>query len=113
MEKRNQYRNAIKKVILEHQDYRENHWEEFDIQVVFDEQRGHFFLMNVGWKGMSRLHSCLMHIDLKPDGKIWIQKDFTEDGIAARLMELGIPKQQIVLGFHAPFKRPFTEFAPT
>ena len=45
------------------------------------------------------------------DGKIWIQHDGTEVGIALELVKQGVPKHDIVLGFHAPFKRQFTEFA--
>jgi hypothetical protein len=45
------------------------------------------------------------------DEKIWIQHDGTEGGIANELVERGVPKQDIVLAFHSPFKRQFTEFA--
>jgi hypothetical protein len=34
--------------------------------------------------------------------KIWIQRDFTESGIAQELMEMGIPKEKIVLGYRSP-----------
>jgi hypothetical protein len=51
-----------------------------------------------------------MHIDIK-DGKIWIQHDGTEVGIATLLLEQGVPANDIVLGFHTPFMRQFTEFA--
>jgi hypothetical protein len=50
-------------------------------------------------------------IAAEKDGKIWIQHDGTEIGIANQLVELGIPKSDIVLAFHSPFKRQFTEFA--
>jgi hypothetical protein len=33
------------------------------------------------------------------DNKIWIQQDETEDGIASDLLEAGVPKEDIVLGF--------------
>jgi hypothetical protein len=34
-----------------------------------------------------------------------------EVGIANELVERGVPKKGIVLAFHSPFKRQFTEFA--
>ena len=43
--------------------------------------------------------------------KIWIQKDFTEEGIANQLVELGVPKSDIVLAFRSPYVRQFTGFA--
>lgn len=51
-----------------------------------------------------------MHIDLI-DGKIWTQRDGTEDGIAADLERAGIPKEDIVLGFRPPELRPYTGYA--
>jgi hypothetical protein len=51
-----------------------------------------------------------MHIDIK-NGKIWIQHDGTEVGIATILLEEGVPKDDIVLAFHSPDMREFTEFA--
>ena len=56
------------------------------------------------------LGGCILHIDII-DGKIWIQHDGTEGGIALDLIDHGVPKQDIVLGFHSPFKRQFTDFA--
>ena len=52
----------------------------------------------------------MLHIDIK-EGKIWIQHDGTEIGIANELVEMGVPKQDIVLAFHAPYKRQYTGFA--
>lgn len=43
--------------------------------------------------------------------KIWILRDGTEEGIATDLEQAGVPKQQIVLGFHPPAIRPYTEYA--
>ena len=51
-----------------------------------------------------------IHIDIK-DNKIWIQSDGTEVGVANELVEAGVPRQNIVLGFKSPFKRQFTRYA--
>jgi hypothetical protein len=52
----------------------------------------------------------LVHIEVIGD-KIWIHRDGLEDGIANELVKAGIPKTQIVLGFHPPNILPYTEFA--
>jgi hypothetical protein len=52
----------------------------------------------------------LIHIDLIGD-KIWIQYDGTEDGVANTLVELGVPKQDIVLAYHSTFLRQYDGFA--
>jgi hypothetical protein len=66
--------------------------------------------MLVGWENDKRVHGCLVHMDII-DGKIWIQRDGTEDGMALDLVRAGIPKQEIVLAFHPPHRRPYTEYA--
>ena len=64
------------------------------------------------WAGreLHRVYECLLHVDIR-EGKVWIQEDRTEVGLACELMELGVPKDDIVLAFHAPYKRPYTGFA--
>jgi hypothetical protein len=52
----------------------------------------------------------LVHIDII-NGKMWIQRDGTEDGIANELVRAGVPKDRIVLGFRSPAIRKHTEFA--
>jgi len=45
------------------------------------------------------------------DGKIWVQYDDSEEGIATDLPAAGVPRQDIVLGFRPPELRQYTEFA--
>jgi XisI protein len=103
------YRNIIESVLTE---YASLPYSYADIQseVVFDRLRDRYLWMDIGWDGDRRVHGCLVHIDLI-DGKIWIQRDGTEEGIAADLERAGIPKQQIVLGFRPPEIRPHTGYA--
>ena len=82
---------------------------EYEVQTVFDSEQDHYQLLYVGWRGNKRQFGCILHLDIK-DGKIWIQHDGTEVGIANQLVALGVPKQDIVLAFHEPAVRQFTEF---
>ena len=82
---------------------------EIERQLVLDPTRDHYLLMTVGWEQNHRVDGCVIHIDIK-DGQIWIQHDGTERGIANDLVDAGIPKADIVLAFHAPYKRPYTGF---
>ncbi len=83
-----------------------------EVQLLFDPKRHHYQVLHLGWvaEEQVRVHACIVHVDIK-DEKIWIQRDGTEIGIANELVEAGIPKHDIVLGFHAPYKRQFTEFS--
>jgi XisI protein len=80
-------------------------------QLVTDDEHGHYLLYFNGWKGYERTYGCFFHIDVMPDGKVWLQYDGTDLVLAEMLLEKGIPKEDIVLGFHAPPKRPHTGFA--
>lgn len=82
---------------------------EYEIQTIFDTERDHYQLLYVGWRGNKRDFGCILHLDIK-QGKIWIQHDGTEIGIANQLVEMGVPKQDIVLAFHEPEIRQFTDF---
>ena len=66
--------------------------------------------MILGHENKRYEHGCLLHVDII-DGKIWIQRDGTEIGIATQLVEAGVPKNQIVLGFKSPERRKDTDFA--
>ena len=83
-----------------------------DIQTeaVFDRANDRYLLMNVGWDEGKRVHGSLAHIDII-DGKLWIQRDGTEHGIAKELVQAGIPKDRIVLAFRPPEIRRLTEYA--
>jgi hypothetical protein len=45
------------------------------------------------------------------DGKFWVEEDWTEEGIATALLTAGVPKEDIVLAFHEPKMRQYTDFA--
>ncbi|MDZ8108590.1 MAG: XisI protein [Nostoc sp. DedQUE12a] len=104
-----QYRQIIQQLILERAK-RGLSLEEMETQAILDTERDHYLLLHTGWHGNRRTHGCSLHLDIK-DGKIWVQHDGTEVGIATQLLELGVPKEDIVLAFHSPYMRQFTEFA--
>ncbi|NJN12855.1 MAG: XisI protein [Richelia sp. RM2_1_2] len=106
-----QYRQYIRHILEERKKRASmsRNYEEYEVQTIFDEQQDHYQLLYVGWRGNKRDFGCILHLDIK-DGKIWIQHDGTEVGIANQLVEMGVPKQDIVLAFHEPYIRQFTEF---
>lgn len=103
------YRQLIKELLKEHASYQAAD-RSVDFQLIFDTENDHYQLVHLGWQGEKRIYGCPIHIDIK-DGKIWIQRDFTEAGIAQQLVERGVPKSEIVLSFRSPFVRQFSEFA--
>lgn len=103
------YREVIEQVLTEYARIPYAHGE-IETEIVFDCENDHYLLVNVGWFGERRIHGDIVHIDIR-DGKVWIQYDGTEDGIANELVKAGIPQEHIVLGFHQPDVRQYTNFA--
>jgi XisI protein len=87
-----------------------HHKDGIETQVVMDDERGHYQLLSVGWNDWERTYDVYVHVDIRKD-MLWVQVDNTDYGVADALVRFGIPKDKIVLGFQAPFKRKFTEFA--
>lgn len=112
MDKKIIYAKYIEELLHEHAVFNPiGDWKEYENQVIINKDNTHFQLVRVGWWGSRRTHHCALHLDLKDDGKIWIQEDWTEIGIANQLVEKGVPKSDIVLAFYAPFRREDTGFA--
>ncbi len=110
MDKVTQYRKIVQDVLTP---IAQRHYSSPTIshEAVFDEPNDRYLILSVGWEGrVQRIHHCLIHLDII-DGKVWIQRDGTEDGIAYELEEAGIPKSDIVLAFHSAEVRPHTGYA--
>jgi hypothetical protein len=102
-------RAIIRRCLREHVDIRYINGDIHN-ETVFDEENARYLVVSQGWMGTKRTHGCLLHVEII-DGKIWIQRDGTEEGIAGDLVEAGIPKSRIVLGFWDPEARRLGEFA--
>ena len=110
MDKLTQYRNAIREV-LSRIAQRPYSIPTLSHEAVFDETNDRYLIMTVGWEGrVRRIHHCLVHLDII-NGKIWIQRDGTEDGVAYDLEAAGVPKSDMVLAFHSEEVRPHTGYA--
>ena len=108
MEKITRYQQYVQEIL------RSYHNGDKDInssQVIFDTEHNHYQLLTLGWRDeLKRILHIIAHVDII-DGKIWVQRDFTEPSIADQLIARGVPNTDIVLGFHPPYKRPYTDFA--
>ncbi|MDZ7956984.1 MAG: XisI protein [Aulosira sp. DedQUE10] len=109
MDKIERYRQFIKQILTEHAQISSDK-DVVKPQLIFDNENNHYQLAYVGWDGEKRVFGPVMHFDIL-NGKIWIQYNGTEDLIAERLVEFGVPASDIVIGFYSPFKRQFTAYA--
>ena len=109
MEKLKKYQKLVEKLLNEYGQYKPKYGE-IEVQKIIDREQNHYQLLNVGWHGNRRVRGCVLQIDIK-NNKIWIQHDGTEIGVANELVAWGIPKEDIVLAYHAPYRRKYTGFA--
>ena len=69
--------------------------------LIFDEERDCYLLYSVGWTRKHRVSSVAIFIRII-DGEIWVEEDWTQEEVAQRLMDSGIPKDVFRFGFHDP-----------
>jgi hypothetical protein len=106
----NEWRQVIKKMLAELAAIPFPEVVNLKARTVFDESADTYLVLAEGWKDVKRLHGCMAHVEIN-DGKIWIQQDGTEYGLANELVAVGIPKDRIVLGFKSPQTRAISGFA--
>ncbi|MDZ7959013.1 MAG: XisI protein [Aulosira sp. DedQUE10] len=109
MDELEKYREIIVKSL---QDYAKIPYTYGDLErrFIISEDHNNYLLITLGWQNYKRVHGCLIHIEII-NNKVWIHRDGTEDGIANDLLASGIPKADIVLAFHHPEVRQYTEYA--
>jgi len=103
------YRQIIRTILTAHAEI-PYAYGDIQFEPVFDRESDRYLLMIHGRENGRRVHGCLVHVDII-NGKIWIQRDGTEYGVANELVEAGVPKDHIVLGFRSAEIRRHTEFA--
>ncbi|KAF3889662.1 MULTISPECIES: XisI protein [Nostocales] len=109
MAKIDDYRNKIQQLLNKYTKYKPSYGE-VEVEPIFDTERNHYQILRVGWNNQKRIYGPIMHLDIINE-KIWIQQNTTEVDIALELIEMGVPKHDIVIGFHTPKMREFTDFA--
>jgi hypothetical protein len=104
------YREIIERVLSEVARYGTTR--EVQDRTLFDRQSDSYAIISEGWHDDERIHHVVIHLEII-NGKVWIQADNTDLVIARELERAGIPKSDIVLGFHPPDVRPHTDYAAT
>jgi hypothetical protein len=110
MDKVKKYKKIVRTLIEDIADTfsRNSDWE---ILSALDDERGQYLLFTDGWKGEDRDYGCVIHVEVKSDGKVWLRRDGTDLDFGQQLLDEGIPKSHIVLAFHSPRRREWSDFA--
>lgn len=105
MDRLTQNKQAVKQLLLEVSSTMPTEDKGVENQLIIDEERGHFLIFGVGWELNKWFYATFLHIDVKENGNVWLQHNGTDLDMIAWLHRLGVPKQEIVLGFHSPSVR--------
>jgi hypothetical protein len=103
------YRSIVIEILTKYSQYTPSYGQ-VEIEQIFDRDRDRYQLLAIGWNQQQRIYGTTIHLDIQ-DQKIWIQQNTTEFDLASDLVEMGVPKQDIVIGFHTPKMRQLTGFA--
>lgn len=109
MDKVNHYRQIVQQMINHHAEQTPSHGE-IETVPICDVNQDSYLLLDMGWDQTGRVYSVILHLRLH-EGKVWIERDGLETGIAEALLEAGISKDDIVLAFYRPERRAMIDFA--
>jgi hypothetical protein len=84
--------------------------DEMQTRIIIDTENDHYQVLYAGWHNDRQIFSVVFHFDII-DGKIWVQRNGSDYDIIEDIEQKGVPKSDIVLAFHAPTMRHFTEYA--
>jgi hypothetical protein len=110
MDKLEKYRHIVRQLLtsIASVGYCESN-SDVECQIICDTENDHYQLLDIGWEGFNRIYNCFIHVDIK-DEKIWIQQNMTETDLAYELVSRGVANEDIILGLHPPYKRPYTGY---
>ena len=108
------YREIARSIVNEYALYKP-YYGDIELQAISDtcgglRLRDSYLLISFGWQGDRRVHSTILHLRIV-EGKFWLERDETEEGITQYLLDHGVPKEDIVLAFYHPEDRKLTDFA--
>ncbi len=110
MDKILKYQHIIQDVLNEYAIIKKSFMPNVKSQLLIDTENHHYQLISIGWHQQEFIYVVAFHFDII-DEKVWIQQNNTDVLIADELVEKGVAKSDIVLGFVAPKARAYSGFA--
>jgi hypothetical protein len=111
MDKIDTYQNIIVSLLEGYASVKPANLSAHEYQVIVDTQHHHYQLLSLGWQSNKYYHNVMLHLDIKPNAKIWLQANNTDWDIANSLLENGIPQSDIVIGMISPNLRAYSGYA--
>ncbi|MGD2180367.1 XisI protein [Lusitaniella coriacea] len=109
MNKLARYRNVLQAIVHQHAQFTPS-YEKIEALAICDIPSDNYLLIDTGWDNTGRVHAVVFHLRLVGD-KIWLEVDGTTPGTAQELLERGVDKNDLVLGFYRPERRKIVDFS--
>jgi len=100
MDKVIRYRQVVQQ-ILEDYAQRMSRGNRVQILPVCDPVHDQYLLISLGWQNKRREHAIVFHAQLR-QGQFFVEDDRTEEGIGNKLLEAGVPQEDIRLAWADP-----------
>jgi XisI protein len=107
MDKLKKYQKIVNEVILDVS----QKLPDTESLLSIDKVHGQYLVLMDSWEGIERIYGPLVHIEVKSDGKVWLRFDGTDLEIGQELINKGISEKDLVLAFHSPQMRKYTNYA--
>jgi XisI protein len=82
-----------------------------DYEIVEDDIHFRYQVVSTSWNDDIFEFNVIFYFQIKPTGKVWLLVNNTDVLVADDLVEMGIPKSDIVIGFLPESVRPYSGFA--
>lgn len=79
--------------------------------VVVDRKHHHYQVVGTYWKDDVFKLTIIFYLQIKPNGKVWLLVNNTDLLVFDELMERGIPKTDLVIGFLPESLRQYSGYA--
>lgn len=94
MDKVASYRRLLRRLVNEYARYQPSHGQ-IEALPLCDPKTDNYLLIHTGWDNIRRIHATVLHLRLRA-GKILIEEDGLEHGIAQDLLDAGVSPKDIV-----------------
>lgn len=68
---------------------------------ICDDTSGNYLLYSSGWQGHERTYGAVIHLRIKGE-QVIVEANWTDDDVVERLIDGGVPREAIVLGWVQP-----------
>lgn len=109
MEKLKKYQHIVQELLSSYAKSKPAYGD-YEVDTIFDPKQGHYLLLHMGWHHKRWVHHPVIHLAIR-DQKILIFRNDTEHELGLVLIEKGVPKTDIVIGFYPPDMRQYTDYA--